>query len=216
MVHFTSPMQSNIENQEEYVAAFEYYARIILARYADRIPIWFTFNEPNLGSEGITAHSYNAYTSILLAHGKSTADIDAANRYQDFMVGIMGNPLFRGKQYPDSVLNTPGLNLTALTKAQIAEIKGTCDFWAYDPYTVQFATPASGGIEACARNTEHPQYPKCVDLGPTQANGWITGRSSESYPLLAPQHVRQQVGYVWKPFRPTGIMITEFGFPEFH
>jgi len=132
------------------------------------------------------------------------------------MVGIMGNPLFRGKQYPDSVLNTPGLNLTALTKAQIAEIKGTCDFWAYDPYTVQFATPASGGIEACARNTEHPQYPKCVDLGPTQANGWIIGRSSKSYPLLAPQHVRQQVGYVWKTFRPTGIMITEFGFPEFH
>jgi len=46
-----------------------------------------------------------------------------------------------------------------------------------------------------------------------QANGWLMGDASNGYAYIAPQYVRQQLGYVWNTFKPTGgIMITEFDF----
>ncbi|THW84038.1 hypothetical protein D6D15_09159 [Aureobasidium pullulans] len=49
-----------------------------------------------------------------------SSDLAAASRYQDFILGIMANPLFLGKQCPSEVLATPILNLTALTADQIS------------------------------------------------------------------------------------------------
>ncbi|THY51844.1 hypothetical protein D6C98_05501 [Aureobasidium pullulans] len=49
-----------------------------------------------------------------------SSDLAAASRYQDFILGIMANPLFLGKQCPSEVLATPNLNLTALTADQIS------------------------------------------------------------------------------------------------
>lgn len=77
------------------------------------------------------------------------SDIAVALRYQEFLVGVMENPLFLSKQYPTSILETPGTNLTALTPAQVAAIHGRIDLLEVDPYVAQFASQA-------------PDYAECV------------------------------------------------------
>lgn len=51
-------------------------------------------------------------------------DTRAALRYQDFILGVMGNPIYLGTQYPSEVLNTVGVNLTALTDEELSYING--------------------------------------------------------------------------------------------
>jgi beta-glucosidase/6-phospho-beta-glucosidase/beta-galactosidase len=223
---------------------FLYYAKEVMTRYADRIPYWITFNEANAGI-GYSYNTYNAMTHILLAHaavydwykkelggtGKITMkfannlaipldltkseDVAATFRYQNFLLGIMGNPLFLGEQYPADVLATPGLNLTRLTNEQIAVIHGRADVYAFDPYVAQFAASPPTSIAGCASNSSDPLWPRCAVLGNTQANGWLMGQPSSDYAYIAPQYVRQQLGYVWRTFRPSGILIAEFGFNPF-
>jgi hypothetical protein len=45
-----------------------------------------------------------------------------------------------------------------------------------------------------------------------QQDGWLNGQASYAYAYLAPQYVRQQLGFVWNEYRPKGILIAEFGF----
>jgi beta-glucosidase/6-phospho-beta-glucosidase/beta-galactosidase len=223
---------------------FLYYAKQVMTRFADRVPIWITFNEPNLVGYFF---GYSALPNILLAHAdvyhwyketlKGTGristkiastlalpldpsnpdDVEAANRYQYFQLGIMSNPLYLGQPYPEVVRNTPGVDVPALlSDDEIAYINGTCDFYTVDAYISQFASPAPGGIAACAANTSHPLFPTCATLSNTQLNGWAMGARSNAYSYIAPQYVRQQLGYLWNTFRPRGgIMVTEFGFPVY-
>ncbi|KAF7592411.1 hypothetical protein BBP40_000259 [Aspergillus hancockii] len=223
---------------------FLYYAKIVMTRYADRVPYWVTFNEPNIGV-GTTFKKYQDLTSVLIAHAdvydwyKNTlrgtgqitlkfannlavpldihnaSHIAAASRYQDILLGIMSNPLFLGKQYPDSAINTPNA-ISPLTEAQIKHIHGKIDFWSFDPYTAQYASPLPQAAEnACTSNTSHPLWPTCVTLSNVQGNGWLMGQASNAYAYLAPQYVRQQLGYIWNTFRPAGILIAEYGFNPF-
>lgn len=241
--HFDSPISVEFDS-ESLVDHFLYYAKQVMTRYSDRVPIWVTFNEPNIG-EGSFFETYNGFTNILVAHsalydwykkelggrGRITmkfannlavpldlgnkADVDVALRYQDFILGIMATPLFLGQQYPADVLATPGVNLTALTDDQIASIHGRIDFWAFDPYVAQFASPAPE-YDLCVSNSSNPLWPSCATLSNVQANGWLMGQPSNAYSYIAPQYVRQQFGYVWNTFKPAGgIMVTEFGFNPF-
>ncbi|RAL05962.1 glycoside hydrolase family 1 protein [Aspergillus ibericus CBS 121593] len=223
---------------------FLYYAKQVMTRYADRVPYWVTFNEPNIGV-GTSFSSWNDLTHVLTAHAavyhwykeelqgtgqitvkfannlavpldpSNSTHVDAALRYQDFILGIMGNPLFLGEQYPSEALNTPNLNLTALTPDQISTIHGTVDFWAFDPYVAQFASPAPAGISACAANQSDRAWPECVATTMIQADGWLMGDMSNAYAAIAPQYVRQQLGYIWDTFNPSGILVAEFGFNPF-
>lgn len=217
-----------------------------MTRYADRVPIWITINEPN----NPVFYGYSTLTNILLQHADvyhwykdvlggtgqvslklvnlaaiprditNQDDIEAALRYQDFDLGIMSNPMFLGEQYPESVLNTTGLNMTALTDDELAWINGTADFYAIDPYVAQFASPPTSydntTIAECAANTSHPLWPKCVDMSYTQRNGWLLGaHGDDTHSYIAPQYMRQQLGYIWHMFRPAKILIAEFGFPVY-
>ncbi|KAF4633396.1 hypothetical protein G7Y89_g4717 [Cudoniella acicularis] len=242
--HVDSPVTVDFD-KSTLTEDFLYYAKQVMARYGDRVPYWVTFNEPNIGI-GYSFQTYNGLTNILLAHaavydwykntlhgtGKITtkfannlavpldstnpSDISAALRYQDFILGIMGNPLFLGQQYPTSVLSTPNLNLTALTPTQIASIHNRIDFFAFDPYVAQFASQPPD-YTSCLSNTSHPLYPSCISLTNTQANGWLMGAASNAYAYIAPQYVRQQLLYAWSTFRPSnGILISEFGFNPIH
>lgn len=241
--HVDSPTSVDFD-AESLVDHFLYYAKEVMTRYSDRVPIWVTFNEPNIGL-GFAFRTYNALTNILIAHsavydwykhelhgtGRITtkfannlavpldptnqADVAVARRYQDFILGIMSNPLFLGEQYPEEVLSTPRVNLTALTDTQIASIHGRIDFWAFDPYVAQFASPAPD-YESCLSNSSNPLWPSCATLSNVQANGWLMGQASNAYAYIAPQYVRQQFGYVWNTYKPAGgIMVTEFGFNPF-
>lgn len=213
-----------------------------MTRYSDRVPIWVTFNEPNL-QINLLFETYNAFTNVLIAHAKTynwykdelkgtgqvtikfgllsamprntsdATDVAAANRHQDFILAML-YPLFLGQQYPSSVLDTPGVNLTGLTDAQLQYINSTADFLALDPYSAQYVYPASGGIEACAANASDPLWPYCSEVTNVQSDGWLMGDPSNDYCYIAPQYVRQQLGYVWNVFKPSGILMTEFGFNQ--
>ncbi|KAH9903624.1 beta-glucosidase [Xylariomycetidae sp. FL2044] len=244
LLHLDAPA-GVLEDLGTFPDHFLYYAQQVLARYGDRVPIWFTLNEPNLAVPWLTG-DYNVFTALLTAHARayrwykedlggrgrmtfkfannlampldvgSATDTAAARRYQDFILGIMANPTFLGQQYPATVLATPGINLTALTADQIALIRGTADFWAFDPYTAQYATDPPGGYAACARNASDALWPACAALGSEQANGWLLGAPSGSFVYMAPEAVRSQLGFVWNTYRPRGgVMVTEFGFPVF-
>lgn len=249
LMHVDTPLGMPL-GDESCRQGFLYYAKVVMTRYADRVPIWITLNEPNF----TFFYGYSAMTNILLQHAdvyhwykdvlggtgrlsmklanvlavprdlSSPADVEAALRYQDFVLGILSNPIYLGRQYPDSVLNTPGVNLTALTDEQIAYIHGTADFYALDPYTAQFASApptvaTGGGIAGCAANTSDPLWPECASLTFIQNNGWAMGpHGDDDHTYVAPQYVRQQLGYVWNTFHPKGtggLLITEFGFPVY-
>jgi len=105
----------------------------------------------------------------------NSSHVEAALRYHDFIVGIEGNPLFLGADYPASVLSTTGINLTSLSAKDRAYFSGTVDFLSVDPYTAQFAYPPPNGIAACAANTSDPHHPTCVITTNVQANGWLNG-----------------------------------------
>lgn len=240
--HVDAPtaVQADLDSLPEH---FLYYAKIVMTRYADRVPYWVTFNEPNIGV-GTLFQKYQDLTSALIAHadvydwykntlggtGKITmkfannlampldtqdsSHIAAASRYQDILLGIMSNPLFLGKQYPDAAIDTVDM-MQPLTDDQIKHIHGKIDFWSFDPYTAQYASPLPQGTEACASNSSDPFWPTCVTLSNVQANGWLMGQASNAYAYLAPQYVRQQLGYIWNTFRPSGILIAEYGFNPF-
>ncbi|KAI9332459.1 beta-glucosidase [Zopfochytrium polystomum] len=211
---------------------------------ATRVPVWFTLNEPNNAVPYISP-DYNVFAAQLRAHAmvyrwykdvlKGTGrisfkvsnllavpldtsnpdDVAAALRYQEFVAGVMSRPVFLGEQIPSVVLNTPGLSISPLSAEDLALIKGTADFFAFDPYVAQFATAPPNGCAACAANKSDPLWPSCVELSYVQRNGWLIGAASNSYPHIAPQYVREQLGYVWKTYgQPAGgVMITEFGLP---
>ncbi|KAI5203491.1 beta-glucosidase [Aureobasidium subglaciale] len=242
LVHVDAP--TSISLDKDFTEDYLYYAKQVMARYAEHVPYWVTFNEPNIGMP-YSFQTYNGLTNILMAHsavykwykqtlggtGKVTikfannlavprdlnkaSDLTAASRYQDFILGIMANPLFLGKQYPSKVLATPNLNLTALTAQQLSYINGTVDFWAFDPYVSQFASEPANGFTSCINNSSDPLWPRCAELTEIQQNGWQVGQKSNDYAYIAPQYVRQQLGYVWNTFRPSGILISEFGFNPF-
>ena len=100
---------------------------------------------------------------------------------------------------------------TALTQPYT----GTSDFWSFDPYTAGFATSPPNGIDACAANSSDPNWPNCVINTNVQQDGWLNGQASYAYAYIAPQYVRQQFGYVWDTFHPSGILVAEFGFNPF-
>ncbi|KAK5021260.1 hypothetical protein LTR16_000269 [Cryomyces antarcticus] len=196
-----------------------------MTRFSDRVPYWVTLNEPNINFNKYAdnhnilmghAKVYHFYKEELGGKGKVTmkfanniavplaysnaSHVEAALRYQDFILGIEANPLFLGQNYPES---------------DIAYFNGTVDFFSVDPYTTQFAYPPPNGIAACASNTSDPNWPQCVITTNVGNTGWLNGDASYAYAYLTPQYFRQHLGYIWNTFRPAGIAITEFGFNPF-
>lgn len=159
-----------------------------------------------LGGTGLLTVKF-ANNLALPLDSTNPEDTVAALRYQDYILGIIGNPIFLGQQYPAEVLNTTGINLTALTDTELQYINGTADFWSFDPYTAGFATSPPEGIDACAANPKNPLWPFCVLNTNVQQDGWLNGQASFAYAYITPQYVRQQLGYVWNVFRPKGVLI---------
>jgi len=169
LCHYDRPAFVSADT-DEFVAAFLYYSQIIMTEFGADVPVWLTFNEPNLRPSAYFENNAHGATNVLLAHAEvyhwykevlggtaqismkfahnlaipqnysSATDIQAAQRYNDFLVGIYANPLFLGINYPAEVLNTTGFNQTALSADQISYIHGTMDFWSWDPYSAQFVT----------------------------------------------------------------------------
>ncbi|KAI1736968.1 glycoside hydrolase [Xylaria scruposa] len=225
---------------ETFVDAFVNYAKIVLTHYADRVPIWVTFNEPFLYSFNfagannvVNAHAqvYHFYHDVLKATGKigikfndnfgvprdprNSTDVEAANRYQELYLGLFANPIFLGQQYPDSVLTTlPGAK--PLSTEELSYIGNTSDFFGIDPYTATVVSQPAEGIDACVANhsAENSLWPFCVVEETKNVYGWNIGYRSQSYVYTTPTYLREYLSYLWNTFRHP-VFVAEFGFPVF-
>jgi len=222
------------------VDAFVNYGKIILAHYAEKVPIWVTFNEPLLyafnfqGVDNVVhAHAqiYHFYHDILEGTGKigikfddnfgvpkdphNASHLQAANRFQEMQLGFFANPIFLGKQYPESVLKTmPGAR--PLDRTELEYINGTSDFFGIDPYTATVVSPADEGIEPCAKNhsASNSLFPYCVNQETKNTFGWNMGYRSASYVYITPTYFREYLFYLWNTFK-TPVFVSEFGFPVY-
>ncbi|KAJ5633213.1 hypothetical protein N7490_009552 [Penicillium lividum] len=201
--------------------------------FADRVPVWITFNEPNIMTD-----TFHGYYNVLMAHARvwhfyheelnatgkismrisnnfafprrfsNPDDLVAAQRSNEFSSGILLNPTVRGVDYPESVKNTTGANVTQLKTKDLRCLHGTVDFLAIDAYSQIFAKPPDGGIEACAANVSHSLWPICVNTTAYDANGWLIGSPSTMYNYITPTYVRPALKYYDVYHTSGGIVIT--------
>ena len=228
---------------ETFVDAFVNYAKIVLTHFADRVPTWVTFNEPLLysfnfaGADNVVkAHAqvYHFYRDELKATGKmgiklnenfgvpldptNSSDVKAANRFHELQLGIYANPIFLGKQYPDSVLTSlPGAK--PLSEQELSYIANTSDFFGIDAYTATVTSQPAEGFDDCVANNSasNDLWPLCVVQETKNKYGWNIGYNSQSYVAsvyITPTYFREYLNYLWNTFR-SPILISEFGFPVF-
>lgn len=223
-----------------FVDAFVNYGKVLLTHFADRVPLWITINEPLLyaynfqGCDNVVhAHAeiYHFYKDVLKGTGRmgikfndnfgvpedpnNSTHVDAANRFNEMQLGIFGNPIFLGQQYPDAVLKTlPGAR--ALSKKELAYIGGTADFFGIDPYTATVVTPADQGVNACVAEGKpnNPLFPYCVNQSWENKYGWNIGYRSQSYVYITPNLFREYLFWLWNTFK-TPVFVSEFGYPVY-
>jgi beta-glucosidase/6-phospho-beta-glucosidase/beta-galactosidase len=130
------------------------YGKIVITHFADRVRIWWSFNEPLLGARNgrsidavIKAHAklYHFYHHDIGGTGKmpitlndnfgvprnpdDPADVNAANHFNAFQLGTFANPIFLGHNYPDSYTSTVS-DYVPLTTEDLDYINGTADFFS--------------------------------------------------------------------------------------
>ncbi|POS77872.1 beta-glucosidase A [Diaporthe helianthi] len=218
--------------------AFVHYGKVVMTHYADRVPVWFTYNEPFvpspngksfdtvIKSHARLAHFYreelNGTGQIALKFNNNFGvprdplnedDVNAAYHFNDLQIATFGNPFFLGKDYPEALKMTFP-DYVPLTQEDLEYINGTADFVGIDPYTATVVSPPSHGIETCAANTSDPLYPLCVNMSTLTTTGWNIGYRSQSYVFITPKYLRTYLNWLWNTFRYP-IVLTEFGFPEF-
>lgn len=147
---------------------------------------------------------------------QSPADLRAAQRGTDFGIGLFAGPWTDG-DYPKSVRETLGDLLPTLTPDEKNLIKGSCDFYAIDPYTA-FTLYSPPDAENCYTNRSAPGYPECASTTQTGANGFPMGVSSDpgtSWLKSTPYGLRKYLKNIMTLY-PTipDIVISEFGFAE--
>lgn len=258
LLHFDTPLQFYGDNltqtaeppeigyvnggwaNETFVDAFVNYAKIAMTHFGDRVPVWFTFNEPLLYSSNgrsvynvIKAHAEVAhwYREDLNGTGQlavrlnnnfgvprnasSEADIKAADNFNSFQLGPFANPIYLGKDYPESYKQTIH-DYVPLTEEELAYMNNTADFIGVNPYTATVVTPPTPGdvdsINECAKNTSSTFRPYCVNQTTVDIHGWNIGYRSQTYVYITPTYLRSYLKYIYSTYRHP-IKITEFGFP---
>lgn len=227
---------------ETFPDAFVNYAKIAMTHFSDRVSTWYTFNEPFLYSHNgksiynvLKAHSrvYHFYKEELQGKGKislkfnnnfgvprdpkSEADVYAADHFNSFQLGPFCNPIFLGKDYPESYKATIH-DYVPLTPEDLEYMNGTADYLGIDPYTATVIAPPTpgdkGSILECAANYSSPYRPYCVNQTTADVHGWNIGYRSQTYVYLTPTYLRSYLNYLWNTWRAP-VALTEFGFPVY-
>jgi beta-glucosidase/6-phospho-beta-glucosidase/beta-galactosidase len=152
------------------------------------------------------------------ANSTSPADEVARQRNFDFSIGWFGGPWTDG-DYPQSLKDTLGPLLPTLSTEEKAMIKGSCDFYAIDPYSSFVAFEIEGGLEACTSNSSHPAFPDCAGSSSVGPGGFPIGPAADpqmSWFYSAPTGVRRYLSHITKVLFPSipSIVVSEFGFAE--
>ncbi|UPX19642.1 Beta-glucosidase [Ascochyta rabiei] len=173
------------------------------------------YHEEFHGAHRITfKNSANYYE----ANSTSPGDEEARQRNFDFSIGWFGGPWTDG-DYPASMKSTLGDLLPNLTQEEKDMIKGSCDFYAVDPYSSFLAYEIPGGLDACVSNRSHPGFPECAGSTSLSSSGFPIGPAADpAMPWLysAPSGVRRFLKYIQTELFPTvpDMVVTEFGFAE--
>lgn len=135
--------------RENFVKSFVQYGKTVMAHYADRVPLWVTFNEPWFATTNtqavynvIRAHSElsHYYHDVLNGTGSVTyktagpfgipldptnaTHVEASCRYNDFYTGVFANPIYLGQDYPESYKETVK-DYVPLNQSDLEYFKGT-------------------------------------------------------------------------------------------
>ena len=149
----------------------------------------------------------------------SPGDADAVQRNYDFVLGWFNNGPWNDGDYPQSVKDTLGDLLPALSEEDKALIKGSCDFFAVDPYTAYYAYEVDGGVENCTSNSSSPGFPECAGSVSTAPNGFPVGPAADNgvnWLYSTPAGIRRFLKVITQELFPSvpDIVVTEFGFAE--
>ncbi|KAL7785408.1 glycoside hydrolase family 1 protein [Trichoderma afarasin] len=254
LIHFDTPLQfyaANVSSlyekptvgynngayqNETFLDSFVHYGKIVMTHFADRVPLWVTFNEPFVYCQNgksvdtvLKAHAqlYHFYHDQIKGTGKvgmkfsnlfgvpldplNASHVEAANDYNNFQLAIFGNPVYLGKDYP-AVYKERVSDYVPLTKEDLRYIKGTADFWGTDAYTITVVSPLSASESPCLNTPSNVFYPECVQQSWSGKFGWNVAYASQTYVYITPTYLRHYLSYLWNTYR-SPIIITEFGFP---
>jgi hypothetical protein len=144
--------------------------------------------------------------------------MEARQRNFDFSIGWFGGPWTDG-DYPASLKSTLGDLLPNFTQDEKDMIKGSCDFYAIDPYSSFLAFEVPGGLDACVSNRSHPSFPDCAGSASLAPNGFPIGPAADpsmSWLYSAPAGVRRFLKHITTELFPgiPDIVVSEFGFAE--
>ncbi|KAH9221944.1 glycoside hydrolase family 1 protein [Leptodontidium sp. 2 PMI_412] len=221
---------------ETFEDAFVNYGKIVMAHFADRVPIWLTFNEPQVGCISgpsvdhiIKSHArlYHFYKEELQGKGlvsvkigavpgipqdpSNASHVAAAQHYTNFNIGTFLYPLALGQDYPDS-FKMAIQDYVPLSPQDLDFLNGTLDFVAVDAYSAASISPIVD-ITSCSANnaTFNTDYPLCVGVSEVTLSNWIMGYHQDYITYNTAPYLRTQLNYLWNTFRAP-VMITEFGF----
>ncbi|KAF2871329.1 WD repeat-containing protein 26 [Massariosphaeria phaeospora] len=152
------------------------------------------------------------------ANSTKPEDEIARQRNFDFAIGWFGGPWTDG-DYPTSLKETLGDLLPTLTQEEKDLIKGSCDFYAIDPYSSFTAFEVSGGLEACVSNRSAPGFPDCAGSSSVASSGFPLGPAADpamDWLYSAPTGLRRFLKHITSELFPSipDIVVTEFGFAE--
>ncbi|KAJ5706890.1 glycoside hydrolase family 1 protein [Penicillium malachiteum] len=220
--------------------AYVHYGKIVMAHFADRVPIWVTFNEPDAGciSGPAIAHVnraharlYHYYKEELQGKGRVTmklsavpgvpqnprnkTHIQAVEHYNNLNFGPFLNPLVLGEDYPEEFKMTIQ-DYVPLSKKDLRYLKGTMDIVSYDAYTVDTVYPVTVDYASCAGNndtTTNTNYPSCVGITTDTVEGWAMGDHIDYIHYNTAKYLRTGLNWLWSKYGKP-IAITEFGLPS--
>lgn len=174
------------------------------------------------GRHNITFKNSGNY--LVPANASSPADQAAVQRAYDFGLGWFGGPWSADGDYPASLRAAlAGTDvLPALSDADKALIRGSCDLYAIDAYSSFTVAAPQGGIDACVANASDGRWPECFDSSRLRVGAggkYRVGPAADpgaEWLVSAGIGVRRFLGTLATRLFPTApaFQLTEFGFAE--
>jgi beta-glucosidase len=131
---------------------------------------------------------------------QSPADVAAAQRGMDFMLGWWADPIWFG-DYPASLKQSLGNLLPRFTDDEKRLLKGSYDFFGLNHYTSRYISAGAITTQNPAGIVTHEQDVNGKPIGPVAASDWL---------LVVPWGFQKLLKYVWNRYE-TPIIVTENG-----
>ncbi|KAL3839348.1 hypothetical protein ACJIZ3_023939 [Penstemon smallii] len=182
-------------------------ARNLLLAHSEAVHSYRTkFQERQNGKIGIVLNS----NWLVPLDPNSDADVKAAKRGVDFMLGWFLDPVLYGK-YPDSMIEyVPNDNLAQFSHQEAHQLKGSIDFMGLNYYTSNYASYS-------ANPSKHENYYKdqMVECSPFDKDGKAIGdQAGSSWLFSVPWGLYEHLNYLKTKENMPPIYITENGWSD--